>query len=258
MRIHDEQHRMKMMSGRDKSAYVIQTVDNALYILEAISEEAGDFGVSHLSTKLGMSKSYIFRMLATFEQRGYVRKVERSGRYRAGLSAFEISGRFLHQMVLLQKAKPIMESLAKVSREAIYLAISGGNDLLFIEMVDSPQPVRVMPLVGKRFALQQFSAGKVILAQTTGRDKPSFSRQPIPETEACVDHGAVGEGIASLSVPILNGQGVVCASLCLLAPEFRMNPDQIEKDLLPLLKNSGEELSAKLGYLNAELWQRCG
>lgn len=39
----------------------------------------------------------------------------------------------LHQMALLQKAKPIMESLAKDSSEAVYLAIPGDKDLLFVE-----------------------------------------------------------------------------------------------------------------------------
>lgn len=246
------------MLSKDRSTYSIQAVENALYIMEAISEEVGDFGVSHLSKKLGMEKSYIFRVLATFEQRGYVHHVEDSGRYRAGLSAFEISGKFLHQMELLQKAKPIMESLAKEIGEAIYLAISGEKDLLFLEAVDSPQQVRVMPLVGRRFSLHQFSAGKVILAHAASKDKLSSSQQTILREGACVDHGAVDEGISSLSVPILNAQGLACASLCLLAPEFRLSHDRIEMILLPLLKNAGEELSAKLGHINAEILQTCG
>lgn len=247
----EEPGKVEMLS-KNRATYTIQSVENALCILEAISEEPGDFGVTHLSARLGMEKSYVFRVLATFERRGYVQHVESSGRYRVGLTAYETGSRFLHQMQLLQKAKPIMEHLAKSCGEAIYLAIPGGDDLLFLEMADSLQQVRVIPLVGKRFPMQQFSAGKVILAQG-GNDQ-----QVVPGHEACFDHGAVGEGIGSLSVPVLNANGLACASLCLLAPEFRLSHERIEETLSSLLDSAGVELSARLGYVDGKLLQLCG
>lgn len=242
------------MLSRDRSTYTIKAVENALFILEAISEEAGEFGVSHLSNKLNMNKSYIFRMLATFERHGYVQQIETSCRYRAGISAYETSSNFLHKMKLLSYAKPVMETLAKTSGEAIYLAIPGENDFLFLEMVESPQQVRVMPLAGKRFALHQFSAGKVFLEHI-----PNSNNQRSSQSQgAFVDHGAVGEGITSLAVPILNAQGLACASLCLLAPEFRLNDHRIKNVLLPQLISAGKNLSAKLGHIDAELLSMCG
>lgn len=246
------------MSGKDKSTYAIKSVGNALYILEAISKETGDFGVSHLSKKLGMSKSYVFRMLATFAQSGYVQHDDLSGRYRAGLTAYETGGRFMHQMGVLQKSKPVMEYLAKKTGEAVYLAIPEENDLLFLEMVDSEQKIRVMPLVGKRFSLDQFSAGKVILAHNASSDKLCNSLKSISAKGACVDYGAVGDGVGCLAVPIFNAQGSACASLCMLIPEFRLSTDRINKELLPLLKEAGVEVSAKLGHFKAELRQMCG
>ena len=241
------------MLSKDRSSYAIQAVENALCLLESISEEPGEFGISHLSAKLGMNKSYIFRMLATFEQRGYVQHFAASGRYRAGLSAYETGGRFLHQMALLQKAKPIMETLAKETGEAVYLAIPGGNEVLFLEMVDSPQQVRVIPLVGRRFPLQQFSAGKTILAFRAEKGKRTDRLQSLRSEGVCVDRDALGEGIGSLSVPIFAGNGEVVGSLCVVLPSFRLNQETDRIELIPRLQFAGQSISARLGFINEQM-----
>jgi DNA-binding IclR family transcriptional regulator len=241
------------MLSKDRSTYAIQAVENALCLLESISEETGEFGISHLCTKLGMPKSYVFRMLATFEQRGYVQHFAASGRYRAGLSAYETGGRFLHQMALLQKSKQIMEALAKETGEAVYLAIPGGNDVLFLEMVDSPQQVRVIPLVGRRFPLHQFSAGKTILAFRTETGKRTCRLKTIRSEGVCVDRDALGEGIGSLSVPIFAGNGEVVGSLCMVVPSFRLNSESNSTELIPRLQLAGQSISARLGFINEQM-----
>lgn len=241
------------MLNKDRGNYAIQAVENALCLLESISEETGEFGISHLSAKLGMNKSYIFRMLATFEQRGYVQHFQASGRYRAGLAAYETGGRFLHQMALLQKAKPIMETLAKETGEAVYLAIPGDDEVLFLEMVDSPQQVRVIPLVGRRFPLQQSSAGKVILAFRSGHGLHSYDMKSVRSEEVCVDRDGLGEGIGSLSVPIFAGQGEVVGSLSVVLPSFRLNPESNSTELIPRLQLAGQSISAKLGFIHEHM-----
>jgi len=236
------------MLNKDRSTYAIQAVENALCLLESISEETGEFGISHLSAKLGMTRNCVFRLLATFEQRGYVQHFEDSGRYRTGLSAYETGGRFLHGMALLQKSKSIMETLVKETGEAVYLAIHEGNDLLLLEMVDSTQQVRIIPMVGRRFPLHQFSAGKVILAFRPGSGPISYGMKAVRSDGVCMDREAMGEGIGSLSVPIFKGNYEVVGSLCVVVPSFRLNQESIEKELIPRLKDAGQAISAKLGF----------
>lgn len=236
------------MLHKDRSTYAIQAVENALCLLESISQEPGEFGISHLSAKLGMDRSYIFRLLATFELRGYVQHFEGSGRYRAGLSAYETGGRFLHQMELLQKAKPIMERLAKETGETVYLVIPGGNDVLLLEMVDSPQQVRVIPLVGRRFPLQQFSAGEVILAFRPPAEKRSSRLKTVRSEGVSVDQDQLMEGLGSLSVPLFTGNGEVIGSLCVVVPSFRLNQETLDQELIPRLKVAGQSISARLGF----------
>ena len=100
------------MPSRDKESYSIQAVENALDVLEALSEIDDDVRISQLSEKLAMNKTSVFRLLATFENRGYVEREERSGKYRLGLSAYEIGQKFLSRMGLLRHARPVVERLA--------------------------------------------------------------------------------------------------------------------------------------------------
>ena len=72
---------------RSKSDYVIQTVTNALRVLEAFRDKE-ELGVTELSRCLGLHKNNVFRLLATLEDKGYVEQSAAGGCCaRAGVSS---------------------------------------------------------------------------------------------------------------------------------------------------------------------------
>lgn len=247
------------MSVRGKDSYSIQSVDNALDVLEALCDEEGDeVRISRLSERLGMNKTSVFRHLATFESRGYVEKEQKSGKYRLGLSAYEIGQKLLSRMGLLRKAKPVIETLVRSCNEAIYLTVPRGTEVLLLDMVDTTQQVKIISLLGTRYPIGGPSAGRVILAHSAFHRgncslddlAPLEAELPqIKERGSCVDSGTFGEGIASLAVPLVDAQGNVPGSLCMVGPEFRLTPEKIETDLLPSLSEAGEVVSSKLGHV---------
>lgn len=255
------------MSSREKDSYSIQSVDNALNVLEALCDEEDDVRISRLSEKLGMNKTSVFRLLATFENRGYVERESASGKYRLGLAAYEMGQKFLSRMGLLNKARPVMERLVRECNEAVYIAVRRNSDLLFLDVVDTPLQVKIVSQVGKRYPLTSSAAGKILVlpyGKETAADKKrrsSPANESLPPDEIlqisaqgyCLDQGSLGEGVTCLAVPIRNIHGEVAASLCLIGPNFRMNPALIDQDLLPRLKNAGEIISSKLGYLASHM-----
>ena len=247
------------MPARGKDSYSIQSVENALDVLEALCDEGDEVRISRLSERLGMNKTSVFRLLATFENRGYVEREADSGTYRLGLSAYEIGQKFLSRMALLRKAKPVMERLVRENNEAVYLAVRREKDVLFLDVVDTTHQVKIVSLVGKRYPLEAASAGKVILANAAVREEGIRKREDAVSEEfsairkegAFLERGALGEGIVSVAVPLYRAGGDISGSLCLVGPDFRMLPEKIEKDLLPRLKEAGEIISSKLGYLGS-------
>jgi IclR family transcriptional regulator, KDG regulon repressor len=246
---------------RTKDSYSIQSVDNALDVLEALCEEEDEVRISHLSEKLGMNKTSVFRLMATFENRGYVEKEPVSGRYRLGVSAYEMGQKFLSRMGLLRKARPVMEQLGRLCDEAIYLAIRRQDEVLFLDMVDTGRRVKVISLLGKRYPLSSISAGRIILAYLP-QDEFASNKGASPSAclaaeelqrlrgnGFCRDSGIPGEGIVSISVPLLRAGAAVSGALCMVVPEYRMTAEGLESELLPQLKEAGEIISSKLGYL---------
>lgn len=246
------------MPRRQKESYSIQSVDNALDLLEALCEGEDEVRISQLSERLGMNKTSIFRLLATLENRGYVEKQEKSGKYKLGLSAYEMGQKLLSRMGLLRTAKPVIEKLARECNEALYLTVPRGNEILLLDMVDTTQQVKIISLLGKRYPITGPSAGRVILAHSTAhlkactRDNLGALEAELPkiaEQGYCCDAGRFGEGIASLAVPLFKEQKSILGSLCMIGPEFRLTEEKIENDLLPRLKDAGIVISSKLGYV---------
>ena len=58
---------------KPKSDYAIQTVTNALRLLDVFREEE-EIGVAELARRLGLHKNNVFRLLATLEEQGYITK----------------------------------------------------------------------------------------------------------------------------------------------------------------------------------------
>lgn len=242
------------MPSRDKESYSIQVVENALDVLEALSEIEDDVRISQLSEKLSMNKTSVFRLLATFESRGYVEREERSGKYRLGLSAYEIGQKFLSRMGLLRHARPVVERLARECGETVYVAVRRRKEVLFLDMVDTTQKVKIVSLVGKRYPVDTTAVGQVLLAfnkDTQDSDKPQPETNQFATIRShgySLDSSVLGDGIASVAAPLFGGGGKLHGALCVVGPEFRLPQEVIlTRILTPLLDTCGI-ISSKLGW----------
>jgi len=242
--------------SREKDSYSIQAVENALDVLEALSEIDDDVRISQLSEKLAMNKTSVFRLLATFENRGYVEREEQSGKYRLGLSAYEIGQKFLSRMGLLRHARPVMERLARGCNEAVYVAVRRRREVLFLDMIDTTQKVKIVSLVGRRYPLDTTAAGHVLQAFDKGQVNAEAELQkPGPNPYAATrgqgyaqDHGALGEGIASVAAPLFGHGGKLHGAVCVVGPAFRLPVEVIQDQILNSLLDTCGIISSKLGW----------
>jgi len=261
--------RAAQLASRRKSDYAVHSVENALDLIDAICDEGGEARVSRLSERLGMNKASVFRLLATFENRGFVERSDDSLKYRLGLSAYEMGQKIIARMGMLRKARPTMDRLARQCNESVYFVVRRGSEVLMLDMVDSAQKVKVMPLVGVRFPLAT-AAGQIFLAYEGNagghvlkcKEEQAAPEQALAVCESvrsrgyCLDEQGFGTGVTCLAVPLLNGKGEAIAALAILGPGFRMTPERIDTDLLPQLREAGAAISAGLGYLGDYLRQR--
>lgn len=253
--------RVRQAAVKEKGEYSINAVENAIDLLEAICDEGGEARIAQLSQRTGMNKTSVYRLLATFEKRGFVERGEDSVCYRLGLAAYEMGQKLLSRMGMLRKARPSMERLARSCNESVYFVVRRGDEVLLLDMIDSAQQVKIVPLTGKRFPLGATAVGRVFQAygERSGGGRHLEVKIP-PQTAAdelddirrrgvCVDEQGFGEGVTCLAVPLLNAKGEVTAVLAILGPSFRLTRERLEGELVPQLKDAGQVVSAGLGYL---------
>src|SRR5512137_164127 len=251
---------------REKSSYSVQTVEKALDLLEALTDEAPPATLHNLSDRLELSRNKVFRLLATLESRGLVEREEGSGVYRLGLSSVALAQRFISSASIIKHAHPIMEELARKHDEAVYLTVLLGDEVLFLDMVDCWQNVKTAPMVGKKVPFFTNAAGKVLKALESQEllerlFKRRGSRKGMPDIEVlgtelheirergvAIDQNGLGEGIVSVAVTIRDYAGKVVGALALLGPSFRMLTERVENEIVPSLLEGAEVLSMKFGY----------
>ena len=236
---------------RSKNNYSIHAVSNALEFLDALCDEGDSEGIrlSSLGARLGLAKSSVYRLLMTFEDWGFVEREPVSGRFRLGLSAYEMGQKVLLRMGLRQKARPVMEELARECGEAIYLAVRRDRDCLLLDLAESSQRVKIMSLLGQRFPLEQCAAGQMFLNYPNPGEAPAAAAMELRRKGYCLDQGGLGEGIVCLAVPLLRDAETIVACLCMVGPAFRMTEQHLTMILLPDLREAGDAISRKLGYL---------
>ena len=152
------------MVRRDKSNYIIQSVAHALDVLEEFRDETEELGVTELSKKLKLHKNNVFRILATLQSRNYIEQNRSNDNYRLGIKCLELGQTFIHQRGLLKQARPILQELAETTGETSYISILRGNEVVYLDAVETSSTVRVISRVGLHMPIHATAAGKALVA----------------------------------------------------------------------------------------------
>jgi len=243
-----------------------QTIVKAFELLEALSEDNVNPTAQLLARKLKISSNKLFHITETLEIMGLVDCDRKTGGYRLGLCAFGMAQQILKSSSILRLAQPTLEDLARKHDEAAYITILSNDEVVFLNMVDSFQPIRAATFVGRRFPIFTNAAGKVIQAMSSFDVREKFYRKgagragindlqllqaeldDIRKSGVAVDNNCLAEGVCSVAVAIKDYAGMVVGALTLLGPTFRMVQDRLEKEIIPSMLEMSEELSMKFGY----------
>jgi DNA-binding IclR family transcriptional regulator len=258
------------MARKDKSEYIIQAVSHALDLLEQFHGDVDELGVTELSKRLKLHKNNVFRLLATLESRGYIEQNKATENYRLGLKALELGQTFIKQMGLLRQAKPILEKIVDSCNETAYVAIFKEGSIVYLDVIETDMTVRVVSRVGSRLPAYCTASGKVHLAHLSddeinelfpNRQFKSYTKTTITDREQlkevlktvaekgyAIDDEEMDIGVRCVAAPIRDYTRRIVGAISISGPTMRLSDERIEKELIPLVQGSAEELSARLGY----------
>lgn len=257
---------------KPKGEYAIQTVVNAMRLLEAFSDEE-ELGVTEISRRLALHKNNVFRLLATLEQQGYIEQCSRSERYRLGVGSLELGQSFARSRTLLRCARGVLEDLAARSQECAHLAVMRDFEVVHVSGEQTERPVMPGLRLGRRLPVHCTALGKVLLGCATEESRQEFDRissgAELPTLTECtivdshklfehlrgvavrgfaLDLGECHEGLCCAAAPVFDIQGQVVAALSVSGPAFRLDEDRLLAEVVPMVVSAAERLSLDLGY----------
>ncbi|HEX4358384.1 MAG TPA: IclR family transcriptional regulator [Pseudonocardia sp.] len=247
----------------------LTTVRNAARLLKAFLTREEELGVAELSRRLGLGKSSVHRLLTTLLHEGLVEQDGRSGRYRLGIIMFELGEAVRQHMDLHGAATAVLLALREQTGESVQLGVANGDDVVYLERLDSAHSLRLFGEPGRRVPLYCTSSGKVLLAYRGEQDRAGYlarvrlaplTRHTITDPARLRDElhtvrgrgwaEAINErqvGVASLAAPVRDLSGAVVAALSLNAPvsRFRGVP---RRRLAQTVIDAAEAVSRRLGW----------
>ena len=259
------------MTVRSKRNYDITALQRGLRLLHLFSESPRGLTAKQVAALSRLPVSTVHRFLANLVTSGFLnRDVE--GNHHLGIACFSIGQAAAGQLDIRRLSLPYLRELNQQTRETIHLTVRHGLSAVYVEKLDSPEPLRIFSRIGASVPLHCTAVGKVMLAYMPDDEQ----NRVLPELDLKrLTSNTVGNlqelktelarvrknGYASdmeehemhircVAAPIWDHTGSVQSSLSLTAPALRMPLARL-RQLAPLIQAAGLRISAGLGYQSA-------
>ncbi len=260
-------------SNSDAEKTRLSSVANAIRLTKAFTEDEYELGISALAIRLGLAKSTVHRLASTLIGANILEQNKENGKYRLGMALFELGALVRRKMDVANEARPQLRSLMEMTGETVQLAIFDHDSVLYINMMESRQAVRMSSAVGSRLPAYCTSVGKVLLAYQ-GEDvvrrviergfvaytpntidsakKLNDELELVRQKGYAIDDEEIELGLRCVAAPIRNHDGVVLAAIGVAAPLQRMNK-KVMQTCMTTVVAAADAISRRLGYLSARM-----
>ncbi|MGB9627050.1 MAG: IclR family transcriptional regulator [Thermodesulfobacteriota bacterium] len=252
---------------RPKTYPLSTTVQKALRLLEFIGEKQ-PVRASEILDESNLTRSNLYRFLSTLQKMGYVERDE-GLKYRLSFKVFILGNTLPQRNQLSEVARPFMVQLAERSKENVNLGVMYGQQVLYIEKIESPHYLKLDQPIGRTDPLHCTALGKALLSGLSDQGLKTYlnSTKLIPYTKKTItdpnvlervirtvrregystDLEELSEGIHCVAAPIRDITGKVVAAISISAPSIRLTREKIKEWRWPLVKAS-LMISKKMGY----------
>ena len=228
----------------------VRAVERALDILLCFTQDEPDLSLTQIAERVGIHKSTVHRLLATLESRRFVNRNEATGLYHLGLRFIEMASLVLKDVDLQRWARPYLQHLAEECGETVDLAVLDGTHVVYLEVVESPQRVKIAAAVGQRLPAPCTASGKVFMAflpddhvaaiieagLTRHTEQTLVSPKDLHEDLRrtrqrgfAISEQEYEKDINAIAAPILNGSGYPVAAIAVVGPSYRLPHERMQQ-----------------------------
>ncbi len=148
-----------------KITYSAPSVKKAFRILDTLSNSPRGLGVTDLSKQLKIGKSTVLGITTALEELGVLVRDPVQKKYNVGYTLLELGRKANAKMEFKEIARRPMENLMAKVRETVFLGVLNGDHVTIVDVVESPNEIKITSPPGTRLPLLVGATGRVLLAQ---------------------------------------------------------------------------------------------
>lgn len=246
-------------------AGIDKTVVKSLAMLERLVQLGRPVGVTELALATSLQKSNVHRILSTLKFMGYVRS-NADSTYEPTLRMWELGQRIHAGMDIAAAARPHLKRLVQETDETSHLAIFDGNEVVYIDKIETANPVRAHTPLGGRAPAYCTASGKALLGGQPAAVIKEVARLSVRHTPTTLTRhddllqvvnqarergyatnvGEFRPNVAGVAAPVMNQRGEVIAAVGIAGPLDRLKPTRL-RQLAPVVISVATAISASLG-----------
>ncbi len=245
----------------------IKSLDRALEVLVQLGEMQGGT-LSEIAGALEQSPATVYRVLTTFQGRGFADFDEQTQVWNVGAEAYLTGSHFLRRTSLVERARPIMRALMEATGETANLGIERDGKVLFLWQVETHATIRAFFPPGTASAMHSSGIGKALLSRMDDKRQRQvlaagqmerFTEFTLVDPEAMIadlkitkarGYAVDGEernlGMRCIAAPVYDVFGEAVAGISVSGPTSRITLDRIEALAGPVME-AAQQLTRATG-----------
>jgi IclR family KDG regulon transcriptional repressor len=269
LRVMAVSRKRRVASKRDASPGSSKSLQKAMHILFHMGQNGPEMRLAEIASGLQMNKTTAYRLLSALEKLDLVQRDPESERYRLGMKLYELGSKAVRARTLQSEARRYLKEMARVSNEAVSLAVPGAGGIVCVERFDSPGTmISVRTPVGALFPAHCSAAGKAVLAYLSDEDVDAIVSSNGLTRYTAHTHTEIGElkrdlrrirqrgyaldeqelerGLNGVAAPVFLQDARVIGAVGIAGPTQRFQgKDLAEK--VELVKTAARRIAANLG-----------
>ncbi|WP_420405471.1 IclR family transcriptional regulator [Nisaea sp.] len=223
-----------------------QSFSRSLGVLQIVADSDGEADIGRLQEATGLTRPTLYRILASLEAEGLL--VRRPGKqWELGARLVALARKALAESDIRTLARAHLEALRDRTGETVHLALRSGDELVYVDKIESRQLVRMSSEIGTRVTFYSSGVGKAFLSALAppASERIIGALEPRPMTRFTntdkdvlrevvsaarrkgyvVDAQENEEGIVCFGAPICAAEDRPVASVSVSVPLFRLKDD---------------------------------
>ena len=252
---------------REKNKYAAPALEQALKIIDFMSQDGLARGINEISRELGMSVNMAYRVLIQLTNYGYA-ELTSAGKYRLSTKLFTIGMRLYSRFDLRARSRPHLEKLCESTGETCQIQIPDKERMIVLDCIAPNADFYLKTVPGSRVYYHANAFGKAILAfmdqselnaiipaklpaltknTITSRQKLMEKLNKTRETGLAYDREEYLAGFYCIGAPVFDVNAKVVAGLGITGIISRLTADR-RRRYETLILNCAERVSRDIGY----------